>query len=193
MAVMLHYVWLTLGSFPYNQVASTNTNGQPETFGGSTDAKDGLALAAVPAAEKWNRGSNSLVSVMVDSGVSGHYYDDALIPGLRYRLDNYQALAIRRWITTAEGHQLKEAGQGLPRGHSIGTQGLKRLIQFSVLAGPYVGGTSSRLSKTVPCRGENRYREPRSAVNHESNLNHLEKRLQLGEFHKMAPSNILSS
>ena len=52
MAVMLHYVWLALGSFPYNRVASTNTNGQPEAFGGSTDAEDGLALAAVPAAEK---------------------------------------------------------------------------------------------------------------------------------------------
>ncbi|CAN0262151.1 unnamed protein product [Ascophyllum nodosum] len=139
MAVMLHYVWLTLGSFPYNRVASTNTNGQPETFGGSTDAEDGLALAAVPAAEKWNRGSNSLVSVMVDSGVSGHYFDDALIPGLRYRLDNYQALAIRRWITTAGGHQLKEAGQGLPRGHSIDAEGVKRLTQLSVLAGPDAG------------------------------------------------------
>ena len=70
MAVMLHYVWLTLDSFPDNRVVSTNTNGQPETFGSSTDAEDGLALAAVPAAEKWNRGSNSLVSVMMDSGVS---------------------------------------------------------------------------------------------------------------------------
>ena len=132
---MLHYVWLTLGSFPYNRVASTNTNGQPETFGGSTNAEDGLALAAVPAAEKWNRGSNSLVSVMVDSRVSGHYFDDALIPGLRYRFDNYQALAIRRWIITAGGYQLKEVGQGLPRGHSIGAQGLNRLTQLSVLAG----------------------------------------------------------
>ena len=139
MAVMLHYVWLTFGSFPYNRVASTNINGQPETFGGITDAEDGLALAAVPAAEKWNRGSNSLVSVMVDSVVSGHYFDDALIPGLRYRLDKYQALAIRRWITTAGGHQLKEAGQRLPRGHSIGAQGLKRLTQLSVLAGPDAG------------------------------------------------------
>ena len=139
MAVMLHYVWLILDSFPYNRVASMSTNGQPETFGGSTDAEDGLALAAVPAAEKWNRGSNSFVSVMVDSGVSGHYFDDALIPGLRYRLDNYQALAIRRWITTAGVHQLKEAGQGLPRGHSIDAQGLKSLTQLSVFAGPDAG------------------------------------------------------
>ena len=71
--------------------------------------------------------------------MSGHYFDDALIPGLRYRLDNYQALAIRRWITTARGHQLKEAGQGLPRSHSIGAQGLKRLTQLSVLTGPDAG------------------------------------------------------
>ena len=88
MAVMLHYVWLTLGSFLYNRVASANTNGRHQTFGGITNAEDGLALAAVPAAEKWNRGSNRLVSVMVDSGASGHYFDDALIPTLRYRLDS---------------------------------------------------------------------------------------------------------
>ena len=76
---------------------------------------------------------------MVDSGASNHYYDDALVHGSRYRLDNYQALAIRRWITTAGRHQLKEAGQGLLRGHYIDAQGLKRLTQLSVLAGPDVG------------------------------------------------------
>ena len=48
-------------------------------------------------------------------------------------------MAIRRWITTAEGRQLKEAGQGLPRGHSIGAQGLKRLTQLSALARPDAG------------------------------------------------------
>ena len=119
MAVMLHYAWLTLGSFLVNRVALTNTSRQPETFGGITNAEDGLALAVVPAAEKENRDSNSLVSVMVDSGVSGHYFDDALIPRLRYRLENYQELAIRRYITTAGGHQLEGAGQGLLRGHII--------------------------------------------------------------------------
>ena len=50
--VMLHYAWLTLGSFLHNRLALTNTSGQPETFGGITNAKDGLALAVVPAAEK---------------------------------------------------------------------------------------------------------------------------------------------
>ena len=139
MAVMLHYAWLTLGSFPVNRVALTNTSGQPETFGGITNAEDGLALAVVPAAEKWNRGSNSLVSVMVDSEASGHYFDDALIPRLRYRLENYQELAIRRYITTAGGHQLEGAGQGLLRGHIIDAQGVQRLIQISVLIVPGLG------------------------------------------------------
>ncbi|CAN0425105.1 unnamed protein product, partial [Ascophyllum nodosum] len=109
------------------------------TFGGITNAEDGLALAVVPAAEKWNRGSNSLVSVMVDSGASDHSFDDALIPRLRYRLDNYQALAIRRYITTAGGHQLEGAGLGLLRGHIIDAQGVQRLIQISVLIVPGLG------------------------------------------------------
>ena len=139
MAVMLHYAWLALGSFLYNRVALTNTSGQPETFGGITNAEDGLALAVVPAAEKWNRGSNSLVSVMVDSGASGHYFDDALILGLRYRLDNYQELAIRRYITTAGGYQLEGAGQGLLRGHIIDVQGVQRLFQISVMVVPGLG------------------------------------------------------
>ena len=125
--------------------------------------------------------------------MSAHYFDDALIPGLRYRLDNYQALAIRRWITTAEGHQLKEAGQGLPRGHSIGAQGLRRLTQLLVLAGPDAGWDLFSVKQDGALSGgESLYGEPRSAVNHESNLNHLGERLQLGEFHKMAPSKILS-
>ena len=136
---MLHYAWLPLGSFLANRVALTNTSGQPETFGGITNAEDGLALAVVPAAEKLNRGSNSLVSVMVDSGASSHYFDDALIPRLRYRLENYQDLAIRRYITTAGGHQLEGAGQGLLRGHIIDPQGVQRLIQISVLIVPSLG------------------------------------------------------
>ena len=205
MVVMLHYVWLALASFPYNRVASTNTNGQPETSGGSTDAEDGLALAAVPAAEKWNRGTNSLVSVMVDSGVSGHYFDDALIPELRYRLDNYQALAIWRWITTAGGRQLKEAGQRLPRGHSIGAQGLKRLTQLSVLAGPDAGwdlfsvihdgalSGGESLSETSECGKQReqpaslREASPAGGAPQDSALEHPEQSMSSGCEHVGAP------
>ena len=115
MVVLLHYVWLTFGSFLYNRVASTNTNGQPETVCGITTAEDRL----------------------VDNGGSGHSFDNYRFTGLSYKL-NYQELVIWRWITTAGGHQLKGAGQGLLRGHSIDTQELKRLTQLSVLPGPDV-------------------------------------------------------
>ena len=117
MAFLLHYVWLTFGSSLHNRVASTNTNGQPETFCGITTAEDGL----------------------VYNGGLGHSFDNCRFTGLSYKLENYQELAIRRWIKTAGEHQLKGAGQGRLRGHSIGTQGLKRLTQLSVLAGPDVG------------------------------------------------------
>ena len=76
---------------------------------------------------------------MVNSDASGHCFYDALIPGLRYRLDNDQGLAGRRWITTAGGHRLKGAGRGLLRGHIIDVQGVQRLIQISVLIVPGLG------------------------------------------------------
>ena len=84
---------------------------------------------------------------MVDSEESGDYFDDALTPGLRYRLDNYQELAIRRYITTVGGHQLEGAGQGLLRGHIIDAQGVRRLIQISVLIVPGLGRNFFSLSK----------------------------------------------
>ena len=116
MVVLLHYIWLTFGSFLHNRVASTNTNRQPETFCGITTAEDRF----------------------VDNGESDHSFDNCRFTGLSYKLENYQELAIRRWITTAGGHELKGAGQGLLRGHSIDTQELKRLTQLSVMAGPDV-------------------------------------------------------
>ena len=117
MVFLLHCVWLTFGSPLHNRVTSTNTNGQPETFCGITTAEDRL----------------------VDNGGLGHSFDNCRFTGLSYKLENYQELAIWRWITPAGGRQLKGAGQGLLRGHSIGTQGLKCLTQLLVLAGPDVG------------------------------------------------------
>ncbi|CAM9982684.1 unnamed protein product [Sphacelaria rigidula] len=78
-------------------------------------------------------------SVMVDSGVSGHYFDDTLIPGLRYKLHNYQELATSRAITTAGGHQLAGVGKGLLRGHIQDGEGVKRLVQVSCLVVPGMG------------------------------------------------------
>ncbi|CAN0098703.1 unnamed protein product [Sphacelaria rigidula] len=76
---------------------------------------------------------------MVDSGTSGHYFDDTLIPGLRYKLHNYQELAAPRTITTAGGHHLAGVGKGLLRGHIQDGEGVKRLVQISCLVVPGLG------------------------------------------------------
>ena len=62
----------------------------PDIFGGITGAEDGLALTAGPVEGSWNVGSYSSVNVLIDSGTSGHYIDDAIIPKLRDKLDSYQ-------------------------------------------------------------------------------------------------------
>ena len=74
---------------------------------------------------------------MVENG--SHSFDNCRFTGLSCKLENYQELAIRQWITTAGGHQLEGASQGLLHGHSLGTQGLKRLTKISILTGPDVG------------------------------------------------------
>lgn len=68
--------------------APSNPDGQLEKFGGITSAEDGSALKAGPVAGLWNSGHGGFVNVLVDSGASGHYFNDALIPGLRYKLGN---------------------------------------------------------------------------------------------------------
>ena len=116
-----------------------------------------------------------------------------------------QALAIRRWITTAEGHQLKEAGQGLPRGHSIGAQGLKRLTQISALAGPDAGWNlfsvkqdgalsgGESLSGTSECRKPREQPEslgeasPAGGVPQDGALEHPEQPMSSGCEHVEAP------
>ena len=83
--------------------------------------------------------------------------------------------------------------QRLLRDHSIGAQGFKRLTQLSVLAGPDVGRDLFSVKQDGALPERISLAGTRRGVSHESNLHHLGKRLQLGEFHKMASSNILSS
>ncbi|CAM9432410.1 unnamed protein product, partial [Sphacelaria rigidula] len=134
---VVHDVWLIFGNSLYHR-ATSNPDDNAETFGGITDADDGSALAAGPAFDKWKEASNSSVSVMVDSGASGHYFDDTLIPGLQHNLYNYQELAISRKIT-AGGHQLAGVGEGLLRGHIKDDEGINRLVQISSLVVPDFG------------------------------------------------------
>ena len=69
-----------------------NTYGQPEVFWGITSTEDVSALTIGPTARPRTRCSNDPVIGLGDNGASGHYLDDAIIPGFRDRLEEYLSL-----------------------------------------------------------------------------------------------------
>ena len=83
--------------------------------------------------------SNDSVNVLVDSGASGHYFDDAIIPGFRDRLEEFKVLGVPRKISTAGGGELKSTAQGVLQGHVMDDKGVRRLIQLSCLIVPGLG------------------------------------------------------
>ena len=72
-------------------------------------AKDGepvkKALMASPPAMSTSQDSvnSNLVTFSVDSGASGHYFDDAIIREVRHRLQDYGHLDMPRRTLTAGG------------------------------------------------------------------------------------------
>lgn len=63
------------------------------------------------------------MDVLLDSGASAHYIDDAHIPGLQYELASYQVLDAPCKITTTGGHQLDEVAWGLLCGSVVDGNG----------------------------------------------------------------------
>ena len=64
-----------------------NTYGQPDIVGGITSTEDVSALTIGPTARSRTGCSNDPVNGLGDSGSSGHYLYDAIIPGFRDRLE----------------------------------------------------------------------------------------------------------
>ena len=87
-------------------------------YGGTDHEGDPLygtaLMASGPAAfkHKPSAGYDS-VTVLVDSGASGHYFDDLIIPSLKHRLLNYVLLTTPRKILTAGGALLDGAAEGV--------------------------------------------------------------------------------
>lgn len=74
-------------------------------FGRITSADDGSAFKIGPAAGVRNSKNSGSANVLVDSGASGHVLKGGLIPGLRCKFANYQALGTPRKVTTTRGHR----------------------------------------------------------------------------------------
>ena len=138
MVAILHYLWLSFGNSLYARMVK-NTYGQPEVFRGITSLEDGSALTIGPTARPRTGRSNDSVYMLVDSGASGHYFDDAIIPAIRDRLEEYKVLDVPRKIATAGGGESNGTAQGALRGHVIGDKGVRRLIQLSCLIVPGLG------------------------------------------------------
>lgn len=110
-----------------------------ECFGGISIAEDGSALKARQAVGSWNVGSNDSANMLIDSGATGHYFDDGIIHKLRDKLDNYQVLDMLRKITIAAEGQLDGVAQGLLRGNVIVGNGVRGSVQRSCLIVPGLG------------------------------------------------------
>ena len=87
MVAILHYLWLSFASSLYAQLVK-NTYGQP-------GMEDGSALTIGPPARPWTGCGNDSINVLVDSGASGHCFDDT-IPGFGDRLEEYKVLNVPR-------------------------------------------------------------------------------------------------
>ena len=97
-------------------------------------------LASGPAAfkHKPSAGDNS-INVLVDSGASGHYFDDLIIPDLKHRLLNYVLLTTSRKIFTAGGALLDSTAEGILQGLVTDNHGEQHLARIAILIVPGIG------------------------------------------------------
>ena len=120
--------------------------------------------------------SGNVVTVLVDSGASGHYFDGLIIPELKHRLQDYTSLSTPRTILTSGGALLNGTAEGVLQGlitDDYGEQHIARieiLIVFDTGHNPFLVKTAARkgiisifdVNKlrleagdiTVPLRGE---------------------------------------
>ena len=93
-----------------------------------------------PAAfkHKLSAGDDS-VTLLVDSGASGHYFDDLIIPSLKFRLLNYVLVTTTRKIITAGGALLDGTAKGILQGLVTDNHGEQHLARIAILIVPSIG------------------------------------------------------
>ena len=101
-------------------------------------------IASLSAAVIFEDSVNSnLATLMVDSGVPGHYFDDVIIRDLKHRLQDYMHLATSRTIFTAGGAMLDGTAEGVLQG--LVTDDYGNLFGSISWGCPGLGATWSRL------------------------------------------------
>ena len=77
-----------------------------------------------------------ILTMLMDSGASGHYFDDELNPGLKAKLINYMPLERPRKILTAGPHVLPGTATCTISGKIIDTDGNKHPVEHAGLVAP---------------------------------------------------------
>ena len=99
------------------------------------------ALMASSSADITSQDSvnSNLVTIMVDSRASGHYFDDAIIYGLKHRLQHKVHLAKPHKILTAGGVLLYRATKGILQGFVTDNYGNQTLVRVDIVVVPRIG------------------------------------------------------
>ena len=79
------------------------------------------------------------VTVLVDSGAFGHYFDDLIIPSLKHCLLTYVLLTTPRKILTAGGSLLGGTAEGIHQGLDTDSHGEQYLPRIAILIVPGIG------------------------------------------------------
>ena len=97
-------------------------------------------MASGPAAFKHKSSAgNDSVTVLVDSGTSGHYFDDLVIPSLKHCRLNYVLLTTPRKIFTPGGALLDGTAEGILQGLVTDNHGEQHLARIAILIVPGLG------------------------------------------------------
>ena len=112
---------------------------------GGTDGEGGPLygtplMASGPAAFKHKTSAgDSIVTVLVDSRASGHYFDDLIIPSLQHRLLNDVLLTTPRKIIIAEGALMEGTAEGILQGLVTDKHGEQHLTRITIVIVPGTG------------------------------------------------------
>ena len=83
--------------------------------------------------------SSNVVTVLVDSGGSGHYFDGLIIPELKHRLQDYTSLSTPHTILAAGGALLDGTAEGVLQGLVTDDYGEQHLTRIAILIVPGIG------------------------------------------------------
>ena len=109
-------------------------NGETDSGGGSLY---GMAPMEPEQAENEHKPHESgHVAILVDSGASGHYFGDTIIPDLNHRLQDYTSLRTPRAIPTARGAMLDATVESVLQGLITGDCGEQHLARIAILIVP---------------------------------------------------------